>query len=184
MRKPIAILLVLFLSGCNNMYNHFSVGYEGIWGWVGRGPAYDELIYSGTRDIGSDIWKHCRSCDDLGFIPFAIIDFPLEIAMDTITFPYDIYAWFQADELAVQAKLRSCRKRAEEGDDEAQYELGCCYYEGEGGVEQDRQEAVKWWRKAAKQGHAKAKHKLDSCNYTAAEHSEDLKNETLRGTMK
>ena len=32
MRKPIAILLVLFLSGCNNMYNHFSVRDEGFFG--------------------------------------------------------------------------------------------------------------------------------------------------------
>ena len=93
--------------------------------------------------------------------------------MDTITFPYDIYAWFQADELAVQAWLRSCRKRAEDGDGRAQHRLG--YYKGEGGVEQDRQAAVKWWRKASEQGHAKAKHKLASCNYTAAEHSENLK---------
>jgi len=44
------------------------------------------------------------------------------------------------------------RKRAEAGDADAQYELGCKYYNGDG-VGRDYAEALKWYRKAAAQGH-------------------------------
>jgi uncharacterized protein len=44
---------------------------------------------------------------------------------------------------------------AEQGDAEAQFNLGRIYYSGEG-VSQDDSEAVKWYRKAAEQGHAEA----------------------------
>ena len=39
---------------------------------------------------------------------------------------------------------------AEQGNAEAQFDLGNCYCKGEG-VEQDKAEAVKWYRKAAEQ---------------------------------
>ncbi len=48
---------------------------------------------------------------------------------------------------------------AEQGDAEAQYNLGSMYDEGLG-VPQDYAEAVKWYRKAAEQGNAKAQNKL------------------------
>jgi len=51
------------------------------------------------------------------------------------------------------------RTAAEQGDAKAQYNLGMCYYNGEG-VVKDQTEAVKWWRKAAEQGHAKAQSTL------------------------
>ena len=51
------------------------------------------------------------------------------------------------------------RRRAEQGDAEAQFSLGFRYGEGEG-VPEDRQEALKWWRKAAEQGHAMAQYSL------------------------
>jgi TPR repeat protein len=50
------------------------------------------------------------------------------------------------------AALRELRRRAEAGSADAQYELGCKYFEGEG-VEQSQAEALKWYRKAAAQGH-------------------------------
>ena len=47
------------------------------------------------------------------------------------------------------------RKAAEQGDADAQSNLGYMYYKGQG-VPQDYAEAVKWIRKAAEQGHADA----------------------------
>jgi len=43
------------------------------------------------------------------------------------------------------------RKAAEQGQKEAQYALGSCYYNGEG-VTKDLEQAANWWRKAAEQG--------------------------------
>jgi uncharacterized protein len=48
---------------------------------------------------------------------------------------------------------------AEQGDAEAQFNLGRMYYNGEG-VSQDDAEAVKWYRKAADQGHTEAQFNL------------------------
>ena len=48
---------------------------------------------------------------------------------------------------------------AEQGHAQAQYRLGICYDEGSG-VEEDEDEAVKWYWKAAEQGHWDAKEML------------------------
>ena len=61
-------------------------------------------------------------------------------------------------------KAEQYRKAAEQGDAAAQYELGYCYFFGEG-VEQDMAESVKWWRKAAEQGDAKAQSRLGHCYF-------------------
>jgi len=55
--------------------------------------------------------------------------------------------------------LEQIRKAAEQGDAEAQFQLGECYRLGTG-VAQDIEEAAKWYRKAAEQGHAVAQHSL------------------------
>ena len=47
------------------------------------------------------------------------------------------------------------RAAAEQGQSEAQYELGVMYADGSG-VPRDHSEAVKWCQKAAAQGHEKA----------------------------
>ena len=47
------------------------------------------------------------------------------------------------------------RKAAEQGHANAQYELGWCYFLGQG-VKENREEAKKWWKKAADQGHLSA----------------------------
>ena len=55
-------------------------------------------------------------------------------------------------------------KAAEQGHAEAQYDLGYCYYYGNG-VKQSYKEAAKWLRKAAEQGHAEAQYNLGYCYY-------------------
>ena len=50
--------------------------------------------------------------------------------------------------------------KAQAGDPMGQYNLGWCYYYGNG-VNQDYKEAVKWWTKSAEQGHAAAKEALE-----------------------
>lgn len=51
------------------------------------------------------------------------------------------------------------RRAAEQGDTQAQYNLGHMYGNGEG-VKQDYAEAVKWYRKAAQQGYTDAQEAL------------------------
>jgi TPR repeat protein len=54
------------------------------------------------------------------------------------------------------------RKAAEQGYDEAQYNLGFSYYRGDG-VTKDVVQEVFWYRKAAEQGHAGAQFRLGLC---------------------
>ena len=51
------------------------------------------------------------------------------------------------------------RRDAEEGDADAQYNLGVLYFEGQG-VPEDRSETIRWFRLAADQGHAGAQYAL------------------------
>lgn len=51
-------------------------------------------------------------------------------------------------------------ERAQDGNPQAQFELGLQYYSGLGGVPKDYQKAFEWWEKSAKQGHAKAQNNL------------------------
>ena len=63
--------------------------------------------------------------------------------------------------------LKQVQPMAEQGNALAQYNLGVMYYYGHN-VEQDYDEAVKWWRLAADQGHAYAQHYLANmyfCGY-------------------
>ena len=56
------------------------------------------------------------------------------------------------------------KKAAEQGDADAQYNLGICYDKGDG-VAQSYAEAVKWYKKAAEQGYAGAQNSLGNCYY-------------------
>ena len=56
--------------------------------------------------------------------------------------------------------IETLRKAAEQGNADAQYNLGVMYDEGTGGVPKDHAEALKWFRKAAEQGHAQAQFDL------------------------
>ena len=60
------------------------------------------------------------------------------------------------------ANIDELKKAAEQGDAQAQYNLGNCYAFGDG-VEKNLSEAVKWWRKAAEQGVAPAQFNLGNC---------------------
>ena len=54
------------------------------------------------------------------------------------------------------------RQAAEQGDMEAQYNLGLCYYNGEE-VEQSYEEAVRWFRLAVEQRYENAQYSLGVC---------------------
>jgi TPR repeat protein len=54
----------------------------------------------------------------------------------------------------------SMTEAAEQGDADAQYNLGNCYILGMG-VAQDKAKAAEWYRKAAEQGHEGAQKRLD-----------------------
>ena len=56
------------------------------------------------------------------------------------------------------------RQAAEQGDGDAQYNIGVKYHDGDG-VPQDYAEAVKWYRLAADQGEARAQHNLGMMYY-------------------
>ncbi len=56
------------------------------------------------------------------------------------------------------------RKAADQGNADAQYHLGLCYYYGYG-VEEDNAEAVNWLKKAADQGNEEAASKLRYMEY-------------------
>lgn len=56
-------------------------------------------------------------------------------------------------------RFKETKIKAEQGDADEQYELGCMYAEGEG-VPQDYAEAAKWFQKAAEQGDAGAQYSL------------------------
>jgi hypothetical protein len=58
--------------------------------------------------------------------------------------------------------VKKHRRAAEQGDAEAQYNLGFDYQQGFG-VTQDEAEAVKWYRKAAEQGDAMSQFHLGDC---------------------
>lgn len=61
--------------------------------------------------------------------------------------------------------IKQLTEAANQGNAHAQYQLGYCYFYGEGGVPQDYQQAVYWYQKAADQEFAPAQVKLGLCYY-------------------
>lgn len=57
--------------------------------------------------------------------------------------------------------LAACRQAAEEGDVQAEYELGEFYYDSQQ-APRDLPQALNWFEKASLQGHALAQHRLGS----------------------
>ena len=53
-----------------------------------------------------------------------------------------------------------CRKSAEQGDPQAEFNMGLMYYKGEG-VLQNYETATVWFKKAAQQGHSQAQETLN-----------------------
>ena len=79
-------------------------------------------------------------------------------------------------EVSKNIPVSTLQPLAEQGNVEAQFFLGFCYYNGDG-VSQNYTQAVEWYTRAAEQGHAKAQHNLGLCyaksvgvsrNYTKA----------------
>ncbi len=61
-------------------------------------------------------------------------------------------------------KFAEIKAKAEQGDAEAQFNLGLCYSDSVG-VPQDYVEAAKWFRRAADQGVAEAQLNFGFCYY-------------------
>ena len=73
-----------------------------------------------------------------------------------------IFIIFVSVILSFAANIDELKKAAEQGDAQAQCNLGICYDLGKG-VEKNPTEAVKWYRKAAEQGIAEAQFFLGAC---------------------
>jgi uncharacterized protein len=58
------------------------------------------------------------------------------------------------------AQMAALERRAQTGEAEAQYILGCAYRDGGPLLAQNEAEAVQWFRKSAEQGFAKGEHAL------------------------
>ena len=56
----------------------------------------------------------------------------------------------------LKEEFEELKKNAEQGDADAQYNLGNAYLNGNG-VEKDLEEAAKWFKKAADRGHKEAR---------------------------
>ena len=52
---------------------------------------------------------------------------------------------------------------AEKGDAKAQHGLGMCYFQGLGGLPEDQEAAIPWFKKSAAQGYMEAQHTLGYC---------------------
>jgi TPR repeat protein/serine/threonine protein kinase len=64
----------------------------------------------------------------------------------------------------VDKEFNSLIEKAQNGDINAQFNLGLCYFDGSG-VAQDHQKAVYWYTKAAEQGHVDAQSNLVDCYF-------------------
>lgn len=94
--KTLFASLALLLAGCANISHHIDDR--------DRNPAG---IYRGTREVSKDVveifiavpeWHSgCYSeamyahCISLLTSPVILVDWPLEVVADTVTFPYDLY---------------------------------------------------------------------------------------------
>ena len=89
-----------------------------------------------------------------------VLGFSLLVASGGIGYAADFQKGVEAYQKSDYATaLREFRPLAEQGDADAQNNLGLMYTKGYG-VTQDYKEAVKWFRKSAEQGHSKAQYSL------------------------
>jgi len=78
----------------------------------------------------------------------------------------------------IDAEIESTKHMAEQGNAQAQFNLGLSYEKGLG-VAVDRVESVKWYKLAAEQGHAHAQYNL-GCSYDVGEGVIADKNEAFK----
>lgn len=102
-----------------------------------------EVIYSLCKGLGSRIAIAC-------FLVFAM----------TIGFFVQYVSAAGENKQIPEASLEQIRKRADEGNAEAQYKLAKMYEEGLVGATKDYKEASKWYLKAAEKGYAQAQYKM------------------------
>ena len=67
--------------------------------------------------------------------------------------------WVASEEGDYKTAFNEWKPLADQGDADAQYNLGVMYYKGKGALK-DYKQAVKWYQKAADQGYASAQHNL------------------------
>ncbi|HDZ56716.1 MAG TPA: sel1 repeat family protein [Pseudomonas xinjiangensis] len=70
----------------------------------------------------------------------------------------------RVDDESLQLALESCETAAEQGDMQAQFEMGDFYYQGER-TERDVEQAIKWFEEASLQGHPAAQYRLGLMHY-------------------
>lgn len=71
----------------------------------------------------------------------------------------DRCAFNRVDDESLELALEACITAAENGDMQAQYEMGELYYQGER-AERDTDKALAWYEEASVQGHPKAQYRL------------------------
>lgn len=76
----------------------------------------------------------------------------------------DAYQHEYVEPVRMSGEVKLLTELAQKGIDEAQYNLGVCYEQGDG-IDQDLKQAVYWYRKAADQGFARAQYNLGVCCY-------------------
>jgi TPR repeat protein len=67
------------------------------------------------------------------------------------------------EKLSEPERVAEVKAKAEGGDAEAQYELGCFYSTGKISLVQSMSKASEWFAKSAAQGHTAAKRMLSTC---------------------
>ena len=71
-----------------------------------------------------------------------------------------VFGWAEDKKPALRYS-EDLRQQAEKGDDDAQFQLGDCYFFGLG-IPKDQVEGVSWYRKAAAQGYRPSQKALQS----------------------
>ncbi len=118
------------------------------------------------------------SNDDTDFLPSVVLQFPYIVFRQALTKQHGeimrkriarftssvatvlILLITLAPITVAQPTIDEVRHAAEQGDVEAQANLGSLYFNGGGGVELSHERAAKWYQLAAEQGHAEAQFKL------------------------
>lgn len=59
-----------------------------------------------------------------------------------------------------EAKMERLQEAAKAGDQDAQYELGLCFFFGKKGLEEDKSQGIAWLKEAGMAGYKKAQKKL------------------------
>ncbi|MEH6388195.1 MAG: tetratricopeptide repeat protein [Pseudomonas profundi] len=70
----------------------------------------------------------------------------------------------RVDDESLELALDNCRAAADEGDMQAQFEMGDLYYQGER-IERDLDTALEWFEEASVQGHPAAQYRLGLMHY-------------------